>query len=240
MSFLNAKRDSKAVYASLKRVGDTVTALKPVSIYIPARYLTRGLATFESDIDFLGIFAIVDGSNNMAVSMINGMVRSEPTLISTRVIDDVEYRKLDYAVGAKVIASTKLRKIDSLLYRIYDEFLAKGRVPGFMSYNNLCDMFYTAGKYSGPRVGANIAVQEMIAATISKNPKNLREPYRMVVKTMDDSDALQPAYIGLRTVGFGSDSAVAKLMGQRFDANMTSSLIAPGAKVGRIERLLRT
>lgn len=240
MSFLKTKRNAAAVYQSIKKVGNTVVAVNPVSVYIPARYLTRGLASFDSDIDFLGIFAIVDAKGNMAISNINAMMRSEPTLISTVTIDDVEYRKLDYAKGAKVLASTRLRKLDSLLYRIYDEFQAKGRVPGFMSYNDICNVFYSAGRYSGPRVGANIAIQEMISATISKNPANPREPYRMVATRMDDSDPIKPVYIGLRTVGFGSDSAVAKLMGQRFDANMTSSLIAPGAKVGRIERMLRT
>lgn len=240
MSFLNTTRDVKRVYSSLRKEGDTVIAVKPVQIYIPSRYLTRGLATFESDIDFLGVFCIVSEDKYMAVSLINAMVRSEPTLVSTVTIDDIEYRRLHYAPGAKVIANTKLRKIDSLLYRIYDEFQAKGNVPSFMDYNDQCDLFYTAGRYSGPRVGANVAIQEMIAATIAKDPNNLRQPYRMVVKTMDGTDTQPPKVIGLRTVGFGSDSAVAKLMGQRFDANMTSSLIAPGAKVGRIERMLRT
>lgn len=240
MSFLNTSRDKARVYSSLRVEGTTVIAVKPVQVYIPARYLTRGLATFESDIDFLGIFAIVAEDKYLAVSLVTAMVRSEPTLISTVTIDDVEYKKLHYAPGAKVIASTKLRKIDSLLYRIYSEFQAKGRVPGFFSYNDLCNLYYTAGRYSGPRVGANIAIQEMISATIAKDPNNLRQPYRMVATSMDDTDTIKPVIIGLRTVGFGSDSAVAKLMGQRFDANMTSSLIAPGAKVGRIERMLRT
>lgn len=240
MAFLNTKRDASKVYQHLELKGDSVIAKGPLKLYIPVRYTTRGLGNFSDEIDFLGIFTIVTPDGYSAVSSLNAMVKSEPTLITKLTVDDVEYHELHYTQGAKVIVSTTLRKIDSLLYRIHDELQAKGRMPGYLDYNDQCDLFYTSGYHAGPTVGANIAVQEMIAATIAKNPENYREPYRMYLKDLKQIETNPPVVIGLRAVGFGSDSAVAKLMGQYFDANMTSVLKAPGEKVGRIERLLRT
>lgn len=240
MAFLGTTRDASKVYKHLELKDETVIAKGPVKVYIPERYVTRGLGSFSDEINFLGIFCIVTPDGYSAVSSLATIIRSEPTLVAKRTIDDVEYLELSYAKGSRVVTTTTLRKMDSLLYRIHDEFQAKGRMPGFMDYNDQCNLFYSAGYHAGPTVGANIAIEEMIAATIAKNPKNHREPYRMFLKDMKQLETDPPVVIGLRTVGFGSDSAVAKLMGQYFDANMTSVLKAPGEKVGRIERLLRT
>lgn len=234
-------RDAARVHKALEETAErSIVALKPVKMYIPARFPQRDLAIFEDEITLVGICAITLDDTYFMSAMICAPIRTEPTLVNTVVIDDVEYLELQYEPGDRVIASLDLVKIDNLMYRIYDEIIAKGRVPWYIGYDELGRLFDTAKKHAGVTVGSTPAVMEIIVSTIARDPNDLRRYYRQVVQTKEEITQNPPTIIPLRNVSYGATNTIAKITGSRFDEGMTSAIVNPGDRVERTEQILRT
>ncbi len=243
MSIKSSKfiRDAARVHKALERTDEgSFVALKPLKVYIPARFPQRDLATFEDEITFTGICAIVLDDTYFMASKICAPIRSEPSLVNTTVIDDVEYIEMQYEPGDRVICSENLVMIDNLLYRIYDEIIAKGRVPWYITYAELGGIFQTSLKHAGVRVGKTPTVMEIITAAIARDSNDLRRYYRQVVETYEDITQSPPTIIPLRNVSYGATNTIAKITGSRFDEGMTSAIVNPGERVERTEKILRT
>lgn len=233
-------RDAKRVYAVLQKTdSNELICTKPLKIHIPARFPERGLGKIEDEVSFVGICAFIVEDKYYAVSTVNAFMRTEPTLINTVNVDDVDYIEFSYDPGSRVVANLNLVKIDNLLYRINDDLIAKGRVPWYLSYTDLGSLFSTAQYHAGVRLGANPAIIEMIAATICRDPDEVKRYYRQSIESPDDVTTRPPTVIPLRAVSYGATNAIAKLMGPYFDDNVTSTLNSPGERVERVERLLR-
>lgn len=233
-------RDAKKVYAHLKETdGNELVAIKPVKVLIPARFPEYDLAIFEEEITILGMCAFVVEDKYYAVSMIPAMMRTEPTLINNIRIGDVDYIELSYDPGARVIANLNLVKVDSLLYRIYDEMIAKGRVPWYIGYEDLGRLFEHSKYHAGERVGSSPAIFEMIVAAICRSPEDVKNYYRQSVKSRSELTTNPPTVIPLRAVSYGATNTIAKLMGSHFNENVTSALVSPGERVEKVEQLLR-
>jgi hypothetical protein len=234
-------RDKDKVYAAVKATdANDLTAVKQVKVYIPSRYTQADMALFETEKTFVGICALVVDDRYYAVSCVTAFMRTEPSAINDVVIDDVEYIEMTYEAGDRIITNLNLVKVDNLLYRIYDEFISKGRVPWFMGYEDLGKLFVTSQYYSGVKIGSNPQILEMIAATICRSPQDVKSYYRQAIKAKDEIHNNPPTVIPLRAVSYGATNATAKLMGPYFDDNVTSTLVSPGQRVERVERLLRT
>lgn len=243
MSIKSSKfiRDASKVQAVFSQTDDgAFIASKPVKLYIPARFPQRDLAEFGDEITFLGFCAIVLDDKYYMASRVCAPMRTEPSGMSNVIIDDVEYIEMQYEPGDKVICSDELVMIDNLLYRIYDEFIAKGRIPWYMSYREIGALFETAGKHAGVRIGKTPTVMELIAASIARSDDDLRVYYRQVVQSYEEIALTPPRYIPLRNISYGATNTIAKISGSRFDEGMTSALTNPSDRVERTEAMLRT
>lgn len=233
-------RDAKKVYSYIQETeAGELVAIKPVKVIIPARFPEYDLAIFEEEINFLGICAFLVEDKYYAVSLVPAMMRTEPSLINNIRIDDVDYIEMSYDPGARIIANLNLVKVDSLLYRIYDEMIAKGRVPWYLGYEDLGRLFEHSSYHAGERVGSSPAIFEMIVAAICRSPDDVKKYYR---QTVPDRSALRthpPTVIPLRAVSYGATNTIAKLMGSHFNENVTSALVSPGERVEKVEQLLR-
>jgi hypothetical protein len=234
-------RDAAKVYGYLHVTDDNeMIAKKPMKVYIPARFKQADMAKFESENTFVGICAFVVEDKYYGVSCVTSVMRTEPTAINDVIIDDVEYIEMSYDAGSRVIANINLVKIDNLVYTIYDEFVSKGRVPWYMDYEDIGKLLADSHYYSGVKVGNNPQILEMIAATISRSPSDVKKYYRQGIESKEENVTNPPVIIPLRAVSYGATNAIAKLMGPYFDENVTSTLVSPGQRVERVERLLRT
>lgn len=234
------KRDPKRVQAALSiTAGGQVITAKPCRIYIPTRYAEKQLAHIGTEVHILGIYALVMEDSYYAVSLANAMKRIEPSTINTVSIDDNEYYEFVFEAGDTVIADINLVINDTLPYHINDEIIAKGRIPWYLTYEDLGSLFDSAEKYAGVRLGANDAVLEMIASSIARSEKDPRVYYRQSVDTQEDVKNTEPLFIAFRNISYGATNTTAKLMGSYFEASMTSALVNPSEKLEDIEELLR-
>lgn len=233
-------RDASKVHACLQELDDgRIVAKKPVKIYQPTRFAERGLASIGIETNIVGIYAIVVDDKYYGVSMVNATQRIEPTSTVKIQIDGEEFYEFSFEAGSTVVSSVMLVKTDTLVYKIYDEIIAKGRVPWYLGYSELGKLFDTALYHAGARIGTNHEVTELIISMIARNPKDRHQYYRKDIVSLEDMVANPPAFIPLRSVTYAATNTLNKLAGSFFTEGVVSALVNPTDRVERIEDLLR-
>lgn len=233
-------RDAPKVHAALKELPDgRLVTTKGCKIYIPARYAERGLAQVGIDTYIVGIYAIVVDDKYYGVSMVNAMMRIDPTTTQKISVDEEEFYEFYFEPGATVCVSVMLVKTDTLTFKIYDEIIAKGRVPWYLDYNDLGSLFKTAKYHAGANVGQQREVTELIVSMIARDPKDRTKYYRQTVQSQGEIALRPPAFIPLRSVVYQATDTTTKIMGSYFSDGLQSALINPSERTERIEGLLR-
>lgn len=233
-------RDAERIHGCLKELEDSrLVTTTGCTIYIPSRFAERDLAEIGIETHICGVYAIVVEDKYYGVSLVNAMMRIEPSSTLKIDIDGTEYFKFDFEPGSTVVSSTKLVKTDTLVYKIYDEIFSKGRVPWYVSYVDMGRLFDTAKKHAGANIGTNQEVTELLASMVARDPKDRHVYYRRIFKKAEDLVLNPPAFIPLRSVAYAATNTTNRLAGSYFDEGLTSALVNPTDRVERIESLLR-
>lgn len=232
-------RDPSKVHAVLKELPDnSLVALKRVRIYIPQRFEERDLASISNEIYICGIYAIVTDEGFYGVSTINAMVRIQPSSINTVKVDGDNYYEFIFNPGSVVIPDLNLVKNDVLTYQIFDEMFAKGRVPWYVSYDDLGGIYETADKHAGVGIGRNREVIELIASIVARDPSNLYQMYRHAIKNRGTLLTNPPEFVPLDAIQYTATNTTAKLAGAYMADGVVSALVNPSERQERIESYL--
>jgi hypothetical protein len=234
------KRDAAKVHACLRELDDgRIVTTRGCKIYVPSRFAERGLASIGIETYVVGIYAMVVDDTYYAVSLINAMLRIEPTATVKIMVDGEEFYEFVFEPGSTVVSTTMLVKTDTLVYKIYDEIIAKGKVPWYLGYSELGKLFDTARYHADANIGTNHEVTELIVSMIARNPADRHQYYRAGIVSLEDMLARPPAFIPLRSVTYAATNTVNKLAGSYFNEGVVSALVSPSSRVERIEHLLR-
>lgn len=232
-------RDPKLTHGDLVVVNKTeVITKKGCSIIFPSRYITQGLAEVSSEVSLLGIYALVRG-NKYTVSKALTVIKSQPDEINNLKIDDVGYTELVFYPDSTVVVNTEVVKNSNLLFLVWDEFITKGKIPWFIDYKDLGDLLGSAKRYTGVTLGANKKILELIAAVISRDPKDLLSHYRHVIEKMSDLKTNPPTIVKLNSVSMNASNTTAKLIGGYWEEGVTSALMHPSEDKESLEDALR-
>jgi hypothetical protein len=232
-------RDADKVKAALRETEDgKLVALKPVKIYVPTRFEERGLASIGIETFISGIYAMVIDDSYYAVSLVNAMIRIEPTSMMKVLLDGDEYFEFEFDKGATIIASLDLLKTDALVYKIYNEIIAGGHTPWYLSYTDLALIFDTAKEHAGANIGQNHEVTELLVSMVARNPKDRHQYYRQTIQDRHDLTTNPPVFIPLRSVEFAASNTLNKLAGSYFSRGVVSALVTPTTRLERLDALL--
>lgn len=233
-------RDPAKVHACLQQLpDDRLVAKKALKIYTPTRFAERGLASIGIETQIVGIYMIVVEDTYYGISLVNAMVRIEPSSTMKVLIGDDEYYEFSFDAGATVVSTIQLVKTDTLTYKIYDEIISKGRVPKYLGYSELGKLFDSAEYHAGAKIGKNQEVTELIVSMIARNPLNRAEYYRSTIKDLSELVTNPPVFIPLRSVQYAATNTTNKLAGSYFEAALVSALVSPADRTERVEGLLR-
>jgi len=214
----------------------TDTACK---IQVPERYLMRHLASIGNETFILGFFAIIMDDRYYSVSNTAAMMRITPSTTDTVTIDGTEYLEFGFDPGERVFYSAQLVKNASLTFYIYDEHVAKGRIPWYFGYYDLARIFETTQEHAGIVLGDR-AVLDFIVSTIARNPKDYTQLYRHVLERPSYADTNPPVIVAFRSVIWNTSDTTSKLIGAHFGDSVSSALVNPSERLERIEDMLRT
>lgn len=239
MDFQKLIRDPSKVHAVLHETNDhKLICTKEVKIYVPARFLERGLAYVGIDNHILGIYGIVVDNQYLGVSLVNAMIQIDPTQTNRIKIDDTDYLEFIFEAGSTVMKSTDLLKVDSITYRIFDEILSGGRVPWYLGYEDVGKLFDSAVYHAGANLGQNGEITQMIASIIARSPKNRSESFRRDIKEEQDKQVKRPIFVSLKSVAYTASNTVAKITGSYQKEGIIAAINNPSERIERIESIL--
>lgn len=235
----NAKRDKDKILEILKEVNGQVITTKGCKIIFPVRFEMIGLASIGSETFFYGLFQILtlDG-NYYAVHNCLSTIYSSPDSVATITVDDVPYYELTYLPGSTVITSTDLIQNGNLIGKVYRELINRGKVPYYVSYDDMNRVFSTAKEYTGHSLGDSFEALAVPISIIARNPNDVNQYYREILDEVDPS-VVKPTYVPASSVNFAASSTLTKLTGSYFYDGVVSSLNNPTEETELIDYVLR-
>jgi hypothetical protein len=240
MNIANLIRDANQIHLALEEMADgRVITTKGCKIYSPSRYVEHNLSYVGVDVYILGIFGITVEDKYLGVSLLNTMIPIDPTMTNKVKIDDDEYLEFVFAPGTTVFKSTDLVKTDSIVYRIYDEFIAKGYVPWYIGYEELGHLFDSSKEFADANIGTNPEVTQLIASMIARDPNDRTKYFRTAVDSFEEMSKKPPVYVPLKSVQYSATNTTTKLGGSYFQQGVVSALIDNSTRTENIEKLLR-
>lgn len=230
--------DAPSVLATLHEMEDnSLVTSHGCKIYIPSRFTERGLAFLGAEIYITGFCGIVV-DNHYSNLMINAMCRIDPAETNRVTVNGDEYLEFVFYPGSVVITNLNLAKTDTLVYRMYDEVIAKANVPWYYTYFDLARIFDTAILHAGASIGNNREITELLVSIMARNNKQRHEYYRQFITSDEDLRKIPPYYASLKDVTLSSTNALHRLGGSYFRNGTISAINSPTERPERLEELL--
>lgn len=231
------KRNPDRVRAALKELSDgSVVTKTGCKIYTPVSFRDKNLASVGNEVHIVGIYMMTVDDSDYAVSLINAMMRIEPSAINQVTIEGVDHFEFIFEPGDTVFGSTDLVVNGKLIYYIYDEVVAKGNVPPFMDYLDLGRLFDSARHHAEKKLASTPTILHMLLSMIARNPDDLTQYFRQVTT---GKDLERVRFVQLRSTTHGATNTTARLMGSHFSDSLTSALVNPSDREENIEHILR-
>ena len=235
-------RDAEKFKLAKKKVKqndkNVIVASQDIYVYFPARFEKAGLLNISDMTSVIGFVAMVCDSC-WAVLSIPNMITMNPSSSTTVKINDELYYELHFEKGMNLIESTRVNKNSDLVYKIYNEFIAKPNKPLYLDYEDALMCLSKTGPLTGLSLEkTNIGI-EIIVATTTRDSTNPKTMYR---HSLNQRHMKFPLFLGLRNIQFGVTNITSALMGSYSDVGV-DSMLAMGdkdnAKVEEYERLVR-
>lgn len=232
--------DKPSVMKTLEVLPDKSVRTKTgCTIFIPKRFVEKGIAEVGSDNYSIGMFPIVTNDNKYLFFNAIAYVYLNPSEFETVIIDQDEYIELKFDPGSIVIKSLRLVQKDTLVYSVFNEFISSGNIPWYIDYVPSATLFDTATTIAGTPIGRNPEVPEILLATISRQKEDKTKYFRTQVTTQADMKKFKPVRVPLKSVAYSATNTTNKLAGAYFDEGVTSALINPTTKADTIGTILR-
>jgi hypothetical protein len=231
-------RDGDAVKDTLKVVDGSLLTMSGCKIYFPKYYVDGKLGNMIDVVQVIGYYAIVLPNNRYAVNKTAAMITLHPDSITTVKFGEHDYLELTFHPGTPMMRELSLVRSSSLLFKIYDEIVAKGKTPWYLSYADLGAIFDSSIVHAGTNLKASRSILEMMAATRARDPRNRADYYRNMLTKQSDLDNIEPDIIPLRNIAYGATNAVSKLLGAYLNEGISSAIVNSTDRLERVEKIL--
>ena len=240
MDISKLERNAAKVHETIIEDGDQLITKTGCRIYIPKRFEEKKLATIGVETNITAIFAMVVDDKYYSTSCACASMRITPDVTSIIKIDGVEYYEFVFLPGSVITPNVNLVTVSSLVYYIYNEIVAKVKVPWYINYDDHGGLLESAKYHADIRLASDNIPLEMITAIVSRDPKQVKTHYRFVRENLLTVYTKPPTYVPISNVLTQATNTTARLMGNRFDEGLTSALIDPNIdRIDTIETLLR-
>ncbi|QXO10912.1 hypothetical protein pEaSNUABM54_00086 [Erwinia phage pEa_SNUABM_54] len=240
MNYSTLVRDASKVHENwIKTENGQYIAREACTVIIPQRYVEKSLASFTGSVFTLAIFAVVVGGKYFGVSVGNAMVRLSPSSVTMRTFEGSKYIEFHFEAGDVVIPNVAMVRNNKIPYQVYNEFVAKGNVPWFMSYLDMSRLFNTADSHAGLDLKTNHAIFEMLAAVMARDANKRTLYLRQTIENAGEITARIPVYVAFRNIQEQATNTTTKLMGSYFRDALASALVNPSTRLEGFEKLLR-
>lgn len=233
------KRDAEKVLSQLSDLpGKPVIAKSNLSIQIPVRFLEIDLAKIGSTTFIYGLFPIILETGEYAVMNVTAYWELGKAVVDKVTVNESEYYNFHFKAGDVVFRTKDLIKRSALVFSALKEFIFNGKIPWYVSYEDLGKFLDTAVKYTGTRAEIIPSVTEFMAAYIARDKTNRIKFLRETAKTKEDFNK-NLAWVPMKSVFWSAPGTVNKIAGAYFQDGVVSAIVNPSEKTEKIESILR-
>lgn len=237
MDISKAVRNPQRVHASLLEKDNQLITKTGCTIYIPERYISKGLAVIGTEISILGIYAMFIDDVTYGVSTATAMCTLGDLHISDKVtIEDVDYLSYKFPAGAVVLKTVELVIVKKIVNAIMDFFVDYGYTPWFFNYVDLAELFFDTGYWNKMDMGGQI-VQDIITANISRDPKDITKLFKDTMSNIKQLDT-RPTFIPQRDIGMNTSSNLARVNGSELARATRAMLLSEPTQPQELEDIL--
>lgn len=235
------KRDGAGCLSRLVKQKDgTVLTRARCFIHVPERWMGVGLGEITDVTSVYGLFPIIFEDNSYGVINVCAMLDLTPSRTTMITVEDESYYEFHFDADSTIIKSLNVVRTDTLTFNILNELFMKGKVPWWISVDDLCSIFDTAQKHAGSRIAQVPQIIEFFTSVVSRRIEERAKPLRQTAKDFDDYRLDKIEFIPLTSVLEAVSNTVAKLSGSYFHEGIISAIDYPASKTGKVERILRS
>lgn len=240
MDLKTLRRDKTKVRNILVKMSDgSVVAKEGCNIYIPQRYVNKGLAGIGERVWSVGTFVIAADNGCYCTMLLPIAIVMQPTEIKQIKMDDVHYYDCRFEPGSIIMENVLVEQTDNYIGDLFGEYVIGANLPHGFNLLDLIKVFSLAGKYAKFKVGSNHQVFETVVNIMARDKDDLNKQYRYRFNSIDDLYTSPPWIVGLRNAAITSTNTSAKLVGSYFDDGTVSALINPATRLEGVEEVLR-
>lgn len=232
-------RDKKKVLSTVEVINGELVTKTGCKIYIPVRFTDKKLATVGKEVKTAAIFAMVIDDKFYSVCNVCSALILTPTFTTITKIGDDEYYEFVFEPGATIAPTLESEKNSGLVYRIYDDIIARAHIPWYLNHQDVGKILLYSNKHGGIWLAATNVPMELIISIISRNSKDVTKHFRHTCNSFDDVLKNPPVYVPIGSVILGAKNTTSALMGSRIEDGMISSLVSPSTETSIVETILR-
>lgn len=230
------KRSPEVMLKSIKVKDNVIYNTKKVYVMFPNRFVDKSMVSLGNKSTVLGVFALLnEEQTHYSVSLIPARVTMYPNEIDTILVNNEEYTLLEVEKDSILIDTTILIQESDLVFDLYDMFMLKGKIPWYLTYEDVPIVFSNLPKYTGSKAGMNVLTYEILTAVISRDKDDLNIEFR----NSKDISKYQPVFVGLENVWHSYKTTTSKLVGNYFKMATVSAINHKEEEVDKLESIIR-
>lgn len=231
----NLKRNNKKVKSYFTTSKNITSTTEDISIVFPARYINKKLAYIDTEIKVIGIFAVIDKNNNYATVSAPIFLTLTPSTKELITINDnlKDYYQLTFPKNTVVIPNTNCIVRDNFIYDLYDEFFSYGKIPFYLDYNDVSNLFSKAKEYTKTSIGNDMLAFELFASVITRSSKDKTKFLRHM------KDKSNYTYVGIKDMIYSYNNTGAKLFGNYLAKGINSAIVENETRSSKTTEILR-
>ena len=232
------KRDADFIKKHLSVVKDgNVKTSHDCYISIPVAFEDKKIVTLGEITQIMGSFAIIMGDKYALFNSLTSY-NIKPNVTAIEKINDTPYFKFEFKKGSTFIESLSTIKNGVLAYEILNMYLFRGKVPWYITYDDLAKTFDTAAKHSGLALDANPEILEMLVSLSSRQSSDTSKTLRHL-----QNNRLSPSditFVALANIAFGPGTSFTRLLGNYQEGGVITSLTAEDTTTDNVEEVIRS
>jgi len=200
---------------------------------IPSRYEDLNLLSIEETLTTVGVFGIEINDNLFGALVLLAYISMEPSTITRETINNDEYIVATLYKGDILADKLKVLQDGSISYKLFNEFIAHGKLPYFVDYMLASKLFDESSAHTGLSLDFGHNIFELLVAHLTRDEQDLSIPYR-------HTKMIRPGvFIRMKSVQDAPTSIGARLLGSYFNDSLVASLATTSTSQHDIENILR-
>lgn len=231
------KRSPEHFKSILYSKDDKMFSKKNISIVFPSVYLDKNLAKIGPQCEVLSIMALLDRESGCYCVCLNpAKQKYSPYRVQDITCNGVLYQEMMFKSDDVIVPNEYIVLNQQHLFDVFETFYLLGKIPWFLSYEDLSDILATSKKYCGSSIGDNPVMLQLITAIMTRVYGDDDKYFKELLGVVPN---IKPLFKGLKDPYYSFSSSISKVVGSYLEDGFIGAITKPSTTTNRISDLLK-